>query len=110
MAGGALEAFERAVDVAIAQEGPARGDTFRRLRKALGMPAAELAELLAVRAETVSRWETGATPVDRAAWSTLAAMVLEQRDGRSTTIDRLRALHQSPTLAKLALDVEVSDG
>lgn len=101
----ALETFERAVDLTIAREGPAYGETFRRLRKALVLRATDVAELFDVRAETVSRWETGATPVDRAAWATLAAIVIERVEGSTATLDRLRALREPPTLAKVTLDV-----
>src|SRR5689334_13025966 len=103
--GSVVAAFERAVDLALAQEGPARGETFRRLRKTLGLRAVELAELLDIRAETISRWETGATAVDRAAWATLAAMMIERAENSTAMLDRLRALHEPPKLAKVTLNV-----
>ena len=100
--GRALEAFEKAVDLKLAQDGPATGETFRRLRKALGLRAAEVADLLDICAETVSRWETGATNVDRAAWAMLGTMVIERAANSTATIDRLRALREPPKLAKAA--------
>jgi transcriptional regulator with XRE-family HTH domain len=42
------------------------GAEFRALRHATGHTAKDLAELLAVRAETVSQWETGAEPIGSA--------------------------------------------
>jgi DNA-binding transcriptional regulator YiaG len=59
------------LDGAIAAAGVARvmhplklsGDDLRALRRACGWSAKELAELLGVRAETVSRWETGAETI-----------------------------------------------
>ena len=106
--GRALEAFEKAVDLKLAQDGPATGETFRRLRKALGLRAAEVAELLDIRTETVSRWETGATNVDRAAWAMLATMMIERAANSTATIDRLRALREPPKLAKVTLKVRPS--
>ena len=62
------------------------------MRKALGFNAADLASMLAVRAETISRWETGKTAVDRGAFAALAAMVTDQLTAGTTTRDVLHAL------------------
>ena len=66
------------------------------------MRAADLAELLDVTPETVSRWETGKLDVARAAWSALAGIVVERAhgEGRSRMLDRLRALQAPKKLAK----------
>jgi transcriptional regulator with XRE-family HTH domain len=42
------------------------GAEFRAVRRAAGRTAKDLAEVLDVRAETVSRWETGAEPIGSA--------------------------------------------
>src|SRR5262245_51033303 len=55
----AVERFELLAARELARMGIANGDAFRFMRKALGMTAAELARVLAVTPESVSRWETG---------------------------------------------------
>jgi transcriptional regulator with XRE-family HTH domain len=64
------------------------------------MRAADLAELLDVTPETVSRWETGKLDVAHAAWATLADVVIERTEGRTRMLDRLRALREPKKLAK----------
>jgi putative zinc finger/helix-turn-helix YgiT family protein len=98
--GPAVEAFELAVARELATQGPASGETFRFMRKTVGMRAADLAELLDVTPETISRWETGKLDVARAAWATLADIVVEQSEGRSRMLDRLRSLREPKKLAK----------
>jgi YgiT-type zinc finger domain-containing protein len=75
----------------VANRGLREGGAFRFMRKATGLRAAELADLLDVTEGTVSRWENDHAPVDRAAWAALAAVVTEKLAGESTTLDRLRA-------------------
>jgi DNA-binding transcriptional regulator YiaG len=72
---------------ALAESGPVVGETFVWMRKALGLQSKQLARLLDVRPETITRWETDVVPVDRAAWFTLSELVLER-------IGRPRDLHQ----------------
>lgn len=62
---------EAAVARALVAAGAADGDTLKWLRKTAGLRAADLADLLGVTAKTVSRWETGETPIDRATLLTL---------------------------------------
>jgi putative zinc finger/helix-turn-helix YgiT family protein len=96
-----LESFEEAVAYEIAQDGPLGGETLRYLRTAgLGMRAGELARLLDVEPETLSRWENGKLTVPRVPWATVAAMVIERREGKHATVDRLRALAEPKPLAK----------
>ena len=47
------------------------------MRRTLGRSARQLAELIDVRHETISRWENGAAPVDRAAWLVLGDIVFD---------------------------------
>lgn len=92
----------------LARHGPANGETFRFMRSSLQLRATELADLLDIRAETVSRWEKGHDPVDRSAWAALAAMVCESLEKRRDTRDRLEAIRspaQKPrTIVRLDLD------
>jgi transcriptional regulator with XRE-family HTH domain len=80
----------------LAREGLATGEGFRFMRKALGFNAADLAAMLGVRAETISRWETGKTAVDRGAFAALAAMVTDRLAERTTTRDVLLGLTRPP--------------
>ena len=76
----------------LARDGPASGETFRFMRTALGMRAVELADLLGVAAETVSRWENEQRSVDGPAWIALGSIVLEKARLTVSTLERLRAL------------------
>jgi transcriptional regulator with XRE-family HTH domain len=81
--------------------GPATGEAFRFMRKVLGIPAIELAELLDVAPETVSRWENGKLPIERRALALLASMVLDRVEGVTTTLERLRSLRDPPAAPAL---------
>ncbi|MBI5479593.1 MAG: helix-turn-helix domain-containing protein [Deltaproteobacteria bacterium] len=102
-----LARAELEVAARLAASGFASGQAFRFMRKALGLRAADVAALLAVRAETVSRWETGRTAVDRGAFAALAAMVTDQLGARTTTRDVLRAL-QRPVRAPRRISLDLS--
>jgi putative zinc finger/helix-turn-helix YgiT family protein len=96
----ALIEAEMRIAAELARTGPNTGETFRFMRKALGMSMTELAELLDVTRPALSRWENGHVPVDRGMWTTLAAIVTERVEGRSATIDRLHALANPPKVSK----------
>lgn len=89
-------ALERRFSLAVCREladaGVASGEALRHMRKALGLRAAELARLLDVRPETISHWETGKAPPNRAAFVAVCAMIQDALDGRTTTRDRLAVL------------------
>ncbi|MGB8932440.1 MAG: helix-turn-helix domain-containing protein [Anaeromyxobacteraceae bacterium] len=65
------------------------GGTFKFIRRALGMRAAELGALLDVSPETISRWENGHRAAERSVWNTLADLVADKLEGTSTTLTRL---------------------
>ena len=90
--GPALGRFEVAIARELAERGLVGGRAFQFMRRALGMRAVDLAELLDVAPETISRWEAGARDVDRAAWTALASLVLDRAEGRDRVISILRAL------------------
>lgn len=79
----------------LARMGIRSGESFRFMRKSLGLSGKALAELLGVAAETLSRWEKGAMPVDGMAFVVLGGMVLDRLE-RATepTLERLRALKE----------------
>jgi putative zinc finger/helix-turn-helix YgiT family protein len=87
-----LSDFERRVARHLAENGPATGETFRFMRKAIGLPALEVAKLLGTTPETVSRWESGTHRPDAGTWTTLGSLVLDELGGRSDVRKRLQAL------------------
>lgn len=92
-----LVAAEDAVTLELVARGVRDAVVFKHLRKTLGLKATELADLLGVAAETVSRWENGHNEPDRAVWATLELLVEDHYAGRTTTRDRLRALAEAQT-------------
>jgi DNA-binding transcriptional regulator YiaG len=64
---------------------------FKWFRKSAGFKAAELANLLGVTPETISHWENGHTEPTRTMWAIMDALVEDEIEGRTTTLDRLRA-------------------
>ena len=104
--GSVMHRFDLHVASRLADAGVSSGEAFRFLRKALEMRAADLAVLLDVSAETVSRWETEKRPVDRGCLAVLGALVRDQLAGRTATIEALRALRRPRPLArKIRLDL-----
>lgn len=82
---------ELAIAAQIAADRPsAAGLTW--MRKALGLTGKRAAELLGVRAETVSRWENGAADVDRASWLAIGAVVLEAAGKPVAMLERMDRL------------------
>lgn len=92
VAGDVLGAFEEARARALVSDGAADGAALRWVRKAAGLKAAELAGLLDVAPETVSRWENDVQRPDRAAVALLGALALDAMEGRTTTRERLAAM------------------
>jgi putative zinc finger/helix-turn-helix YgiT family protein len=99
--GPALEAFELDVAGELARHGEASAEAFSFMRRALGVKAVELAELLDVTPETVSRWEHGRQPIDRGAAALLSTMVVDRLEGRTTALDRLKTLLKPEPLPRL---------
>jgi putative zinc finger/helix-turn-helix YgiT family protein len=99
--GPALGDFDLAVANKLARAGVSDGEAIKFMRKAVGLPAMMLAELLDTSPETVSRWERGVSRIDRAAFAILAGIVMEKADDRSDTLERLRALRHPTRLAQM---------
>jgi DNA-binding transcriptional regulator YiaG len=78
----------------LAREGPSDGASFKFMRTVLRMKAADLAGLLDVTPESISKWENARTPVRRAAWMVLAELVLDEvgRGARTPVLERLERL------------------
>lgn len=101
MKGVDIEAFELEVAAELARHGELPAGAFRFMRRTLGMKAADLADLLDVTAETVSRWENEKQGIERRAAALLSSMVLDKLEGRTSTLERLRALKEPKPLPKL---------
>jgi putative zinc finger/helix-turn-helix YgiT family protein len=100
--------FDLAVALALVEHGVDAADAFKFMRKTTGLRASDLAALLGVTPETVSRWETGKVAVERRALALLQAIVTDHAAGVSTTLDRLRAMtghrRRPPKTIRVALD------
>lgn len=92
--------FDALVAARLLEAGVTEPDALRFLRKAIGLQGKEFAELLAVRPETVSRWEQGKRPIDRATYALLRQLVSERAGGVTATADYLRSLRRPKRLPK----------
>jgi putative zinc finger/helix-turn-helix YgiT family protein len=92
MAASELERFELNAAAALASHGVCTGEAFRFIRKALGMRAADVAEVLGTTPETVSRWETGQREVDRHVFALLGELAVAAAEGRESPAERFKAL------------------
>jgi DNA-binding transcriptional regulator YiaG len=95
-----LMRFDHAVAMHLAEHGPVSGATLRYMRKSIPLAAADLAALLHVAPETVSRWETGDRAVDRAAWLVVRGMLLDPRARRA-----IAELSDEPSTRPVAIAV-----
>ena len=71
-----MQAMERSAASAIVERGIRSGHDFKVVRKAAGFRAVEVAEMLAVRPETVSRWERNEVDLPRTAAFALGELFL----------------------------------
>jgi transcriptional regulator with XRE-family HTH domain len=62
------------------------------MRKALGLKAADLATLLDLTPETISRWENGRGSIDVGALAVLRGLVADRIAGSDQTMTMLRAI------------------
>lgn len=80
----------RGAEVAIAcavAAGPPSPAGLRFIRGALGMSGVRLAQLLDVRPETLSRWESGASNFDRTTWLAVGALARERAGMPLSTVE-----------------------
>jgi putative zinc finger/helix-turn-helix YgiT family protein len=96
-AGEDLHRFELAVARKLSEMGEPSGDAFRSMRKSIGLKAIELAHLLNVTPETLSRWENGKLAVDEGAFLILGDLVEDHCTGSKRTLQRLKALREPRT-------------
>ncbi len=79
---------EHAVALALVRAGVRSPRAFRFIRKAAGLKAVEVADLLDVKPETVSRWENAANEVPRTAQLAINALLLDP-DGARRALEAL---------------------
>lgn len=97
--------FELGIAAHIAEHGPLSGESLSWMRRALGYTGEQLAAMLNVRPETLSRWEHGKRDVDRNAWLTTAALVSDEVEGKAGTRERIEALSRPPRMKRVTLDL-----
>ena len=68
------------------------GAVFRFLRKTAGLTGLQLADLLGVAKDTISRWENDTRPIPRAAMAVVGMLALDKINGVEDAHERLQAL------------------
>jgi putative zinc finger/helix-turn-helix YgiT family protein len=98
-----LIAASRLIDV-----GARSGALLSWTRRALGLLATDLAALLGITAETVSRWENDRVEPEPAVWNVVADLVDDRLEGSTRTRDRLRtaAVSRRPFRAPVTVRFE----
>jgi DNA-binding XRE family transcriptional regulator len=107
--GPSLLKFELAIAVHLGEHGPISGEALTWIRIAVGLAGRELARLLGVRPETISRWENGKGDIDRKAWALVATLAAEKYTGERSTRDRLEALARPLAAARGRVALRVAD-
>jgi DNA-binding transcriptional regulator YiaG len=79
----------------LAEHGHVHPEAFRFMRKALGLQASQLADLLGVTRESVSRWENGKHEIPRGVFLLLGVLVAHELEGGST-VERIMGWTQAP--------------
>jgi DNA-binding XRE family transcriptional regulator len=102
-----LERFDLAVASWLSSHGHRSPDAFRFTRKALGLRATDLAQLVQVTPETISHWENGHRAIDVGVFALLGELVSDRIEGRDGTLNRLRALQGPAKAPKRAVRVEL---
>ncbi len=97
-----LGRFDLAVAITLANAGVTEPEALKFMRKASGRRSKEFAELLGVRPETVSRWESGKAGIDRATYAVIQQLLLDRLAGSSTMERSLRVLMHPKKLSKAA--------
>ncbi|MFH0901075.1 MAG: type II TA system antitoxin MqsA family protein [Pseudomonadota bacterium] len=104
-----ITCFDLGVALKLAEAGVTTGEALKFLRKAAGLSSKDLAALLEVRPETVSRWETGKRAIDRATYTIIRQLVFDRTRGSAATADYLRSLQKPKRLPKrLEIDVDAA--
>ena len=91
-----LGRFELLAAQRLAEAGTRSPEVFRFLRKVLGLRAADVATVIGVRPETVSRYENGSLDIDPHRWAILCTVVIDKAAGRDDALQRFRAAEAGP--------------
>ena len=92
--------FDLLVAARLAEAGVIDAEALKFMRKVTGLNGKEFAELLEVRAETVSRWEKDKRPIDRATYAVMRQLIFDRLHGTTQTADYLRSLHKPKRLPR----------
>jgi putative zinc finger/helix-turn-helix YgiT family protein len=99
------ERFDLAVASLLAEASPT-GDAFRFLRKVAGLRARDVARMLGLTGDTISRWENGKHAIDRSAFFILGQIVRERQQGSTAMLDLL-ARGELPKALPARVDVHL---
>lgn len=105
--GSDVRRFEHAAARWIVENGAMAPETFRFLRAVANYRQAQLAELLGVSSETISRWESGHNEFGVSDWETLAALALDRVSGSLQTEQQLRAVAEHRAERSKMIDLEL---
>lgn len=94
-----LKLFELRIAVELAKAGLRSGESFKYLRRALGLEPSGLAQLLDVPEDFIGYWEDARWPVDPRAHAVVCSLVLAKLDQRPASLDCLRVLRVPRKLA-----------
>lgn len=98
--------MEQTVALNLIERGINAGGVLRFARKALGLRAVDLAQLLGITPETVSHWENDKTQAEPVSWVAIRDLLEDGLRGRSTTRDQLAAF-ATPNLPSTTVDFEL---
>ena len=90
-----LIAFEREIARTLCARGKPTADGFKFLRERSRIKAGELADLIDVKPETISRWENEHNAVPGAAWELIVILAAERLAGQTLMLDQLRERRRS---------------
>ena len=96
VAGDELRGVELRAAAKLAAAGVSSAKTLQFCRKTLGLQSAQLARMLGIEPETLSRWERGKRPIPLGAMAIVHALVSKAATGKSNISECLDAL-QNPT-------------
>ena len=95
-----MKLFELRVAIELAKAGLRSAESFKVLRKAVGLEPAGVAELLDVPEDFVGYWEKGEWPVDPRAHAVLCSLVLAKFEQKPSSLDCLAVLREPRKLGR----------
>ena len=92
----------------IRKPGRLQAEEVRFLRKYLGWSGADFAEHMGTKRETVSRWETGASPIGSTSDRLLRLMVVNQAPVNDYSLDLLREITKNQQMRTIRLQMNMN--